>query len=58
MSRSVSYEVRIERSGGRPRLVWVAEHDGRPLVLHHEPGSLWRRLNAWLAGVIGLEKML
>ncbi|MCY1396946.1 Cardiolipin synthase C [compost metagenome] len=58
MARSVSYEVRIERSGGRPRLVWVAEHDGRPLVLHREPGSLWRRLNAWLAGAIGLEKML
>ncbi|WP_371370389.1 phospholipase D family protein [Pseudomonas sp. QL9] len=58
MSPSVSYRVRIDRSAGQPRLVWVDEKDGHPRVLHHEPGSLWRRFNAWIAGAIGLEKML
>lgn len=58
MSPSVSYQVHIDRRGGRPRLVWVDEVDGRPRTLRHEPGSLWRRFNAWIAGAIGLEKML
>lgn len=58
MAPSVSYQVRIDRSGSRPKLVWIDERDGRPQVLRHEPGSLWRRLNAWVAGMIGLEKML
>ncbi|MNR57409.1 hypothetical protein D3C85_1781850 [compost metagenome] len=58
MSRSVSYEVRIDRSGSRPKLVWISEHDGRPYRLRHEPGSLWRKLNVWIAGAIGLEKLL
>jgi hypothetical protein len=26
--------------------------------LEREPGSLWRRLNAWLAEWIGLERLL
>ncbi|AMO79405.1 phospholipase D family protein [Pseudomonas citronellolis] len=58
MSPSVSYQVRIDHSGSRPRLTWVDERDGHPHVLHHEPGSLWRRFNAWIAGAIGLERML
>ena len=58
MSPSVSYQVRIDRSGSRPRLTWVDEIDGHPRVLRHEPGSLWRRFNAWIAGAIGLERML
>ncbi|SDP14603.1 phospholipase D-like domain-containing protein [Pseudomonas jinjuensis] len=58
MSRSVSYEVRIDHSGSRPKLVWISEHDGRPYRLRHEPGSLWRKLNVWIAGAIGLEKLL
>ncbi len=58
MAPSVSYQVRIDRSGSRPKLVWIDERDGRAQVLRHEPGSLWRRLNAWVAGMIGLEKML
>lgn len=58
MSPSVSYQVRIDHGGSRPRLFWVDERNGRPHVLHHEPGNLWRRFNAWIAGAIGLERML
>ncbi|MCP8466930.1 phospholipase D family protein [Pseudomonas sp. ZM23] len=58
MSPSVSYQVKIDRNGAQPRLIWVDERDGQRHTRHHEPGSLWRRFNAWIAGAIGLEKML
>ncbi|MHB9799844.1 phospholipase D-like domain-containing protein [Pseudomonas sp. MT3] len=58
MSPNVSYQVKIDRSGARPRLVWIDERDGQRHTRHHEPGNLWRRFNAWVAGAIGLEKML
>ncbi|KAF1067962.1 MAG: Cardiolipin synthase C [Pseudomonas citronellolis] len=58
MSPSVSYQVRIDRSSGSPKLIWVDERDGQEHVLHHEPGNLWRRFNAWIAGAVGLERML
>ncbi|WP_312933076.1 phospholipase D family protein [Stutzerimonas nitrititolerans] len=55
---AISYEVRLIETDGRERLIWIAEDHGRRVVLHKEPGGLWRRLNAWLADVIGLERML
>ncbi|WP_312374767.1 phospholipase D family protein [Stutzerimonas nitrititolerans] len=55
---AISYEVRLIKTDGRERLIWIAEDHGRRVVLHKEPGGLWRRLNAWLADVIGLERML
>ena len=58
MSPNVSYQVKIDRNSSPPRLVWVNERDGERHTRHHEPGSLWRRFNAWIAGAIGLEKML
>ena len=32
MAPSVSYQVRIDRSGSRPKLVWIDERDGRAQV--------------------------
>ncbi|WP_183166118.1 phospholipase D family protein [Azomonas macrocytogenes] len=55
---AVSYEVRLVEREGEKRLVWVGEKDGRQQVLEKEPGGIWRRFNAWLAEVIGLEQML
>ncbi|MBA1185902.1 phospholipase D family protein [Stutzerimonas nitrititolerans] len=55
---AISYEVRLIETDGRERLIWIAEDHGRRVVLHKEPGGLWRRLNAWLADVIGLERTL
>ncbi|WP_312920698.1 phospholipase D family protein [Stutzerimonas nitrititolerans] len=55
---AISYEVRLIETDGRERLIWIAEDHGRRVVLHKEPGGRWRRLNAWLADVIGLERML
>ncbi|WP_313224851.1 phospholipase D family protein [Stutzerimonas nitrititolerans] len=55
---AISYEVRLIETDGRERLIWIAEDHGRRVVLHKEPGGLWRRLNAWIADVIGLERML
>src|SRR5690606_41760253 len=55
MSPGVSYQVALEGD----RLVWRAlDEDGELVTLRHEPGSLWRHLHAWLAGRLGLEKML
>ena len=55
---AVSYEVRLEGRGDDARMVWIAEEQGEPLILYREPGGIWRRLNAWMARVIGLERML
>nr|WP_272890806.1 phospholipase D family protein [Stutzerimonas sp. S1] len=58
MTPAISYEVRLAKRGNTRQLVWVAEEQGRRVILEKEPGGLWRRLNAWLADVIGLERML
>ncbi len=58
MAPSVSYQVRIDRSGSRPKLIWIEERGGKRVALDREPGNVWRRLNVWIAGAIGLEKML
>ncbi|KAF0862181.1 phospholipase D family protein [Pseudomonas sp. LD120] len=54
MAPALSYEVKQEGN----QLVWVTEDQGRLHTLRHEPGSWWRRVNAWLSTRIGLERML
>ena len=49
-----SYEVRL--IDGEMR--WLTEEHGRKRLLKREPGSAWRRFNAWFADIIGLERML
>ncbi|TLX58859.1 phospholipase D family protein [Stutzerimonas nosocomialis] len=58
MAPSISYEVRLQERDGQQQLVWLAEDDGQSYVLDKEPGGAWRRFNAWIARVIGLERML
>lgn len=59
MTPAISYEVRLERVDGRPRLVWRAsDGNGRIQRLGEEPGDLWRHFNAWLTRLIGLQSML
>ncbi len=57
-SPTLSYEVRLIDHDGAKRMVWIAEDEGRQSVLTREPGGTWRRFNAWLSRVIGLERML
>ncbi|NWA04330.1 phospholipase D family protein [Pseudomonas gingeri] len=54
MAPALSYEPRLEAG----QLVWVTEDNGQIHILHREPGSWWRRFNAWLATSVGLERML
>jgi len=58
MAPAISYEVRLQEHDGEQRLVWIAEDEGRLRVIEKEPGGLWRRFNAWVSQVIGLERML
>ncbi|WP_338545669.1 phospholipase D family protein [Pseudomonas benzopyrenica] len=58
MDPSVSYAVQRSEDQGRVHLQWVSERNGQPRVLHHEPGSAWRRFNAWVVKAVGLERML
>lgn len=57
-SPTLSYEVRLIDHEGTRRMVWIAEDEGQQRVLTREPGGTWRRFNAWLSRVIGLERML
>ena len=54
MAPPLSYQVKLEND----RVVWVTEDDGKLHTLTREPGSFWRRLNAWMSEAVGLEKML
>jgi len=54
MAPPLSYEVKLEND----RIVWVTEDDGQMHTLTREPGSYWRRFNAWISKAVGLEKML
>ncbi|MFL1523661.1 phospholipase D family protein [Pseudomonas sp. O230] len=54
MAPPVSYQVKLEND----RIVWVTEDDGKMHTLTKEPGSMWRRFNAWMSEAVGLEKML
>jgi cardiolipin synthase C len=54
MAPAISYEARLEND----RVVWVTEDNGKIHTLYKEPGDWWRRLNAWFASAVGLERML
>ncbi|GIZ13740.1 phospholipase D family protein [Pseudomonas sp. NCCP-436] len=54
MRPGISYEVLLVEG----TLRWRAEDNGQVHELSREPGSLWRRINAWFAERIGLERML
>ncbi|MNI56216.1 Cardiolipin synthase C [compost metagenome] len=54
MAPPLSYQVKLENE----RIVWVTEDDGQMHTLTREPGSYWRRFNAWISKAVGLEKML
>ncbi|WP_443218152.1 phospholipase D family protein [Pseudomonas sp. Gutcm_11s] len=54
MQPALSYEVHLVDG----QLRWRAEQNGSLRELTHEPGSTWRRFNAWFADLIGLERML
>lgn len=54
MAPPLSYQVKLNED----QLVWVTEDDGKMHTLTTEPGSWWRRFNAWLSNTVGLERML
>ncbi|KAI2694058.1 phospholipase D family protein [Pseudomonas sp. TNT3] len=54
MAPPLSYQVKLVDD----RLVWETEDDGKMHVLTKEPGSMWRRFNAWFSTAVGLERML
>ena len=54
MAPALSYEAKLQDG----QVVWVTEDDGQLHTLDREPGSWWRRFNAWFATSIGLERML
>ncbi|MBI6617064.1 phospholipase D family protein [Pseudomonas corrugata] len=54
MAPTLSYQARLKDG----RLVWTTEDNGKLHDLDREPGSWWRRFNAWFATTIGLESML
>ncbi|MBF4555769.1 phospholipase D family protein [Pseudomonas sp. p50] len=54
MAPPLSYQVKLVDD----HLVWVTEDDGKMHVLTKEPGSWWRRFNAWFSTAVGLERML
>ncbi|MBK5414084.1 phospholipase D-like domain-containing protein [Pseudomonas sp. TH31] len=54
MAPPLSYEVKLDNG----QLAWVTEDDGKLHTLTKEPGSWWRRFNAWMSTTVGLERML
>jgi putative cardiolipin synthase len=54
MAPPLSYHVQLENE----QVVWTTEDDGKMHTLTEEPGSWWRRFNAWLSDIVGLERML
>jgi putative cardiolipin synthase len=54
MAPALSYQVELEND----QIVWTTEDYGKMHTLTKEPGSWWRRFNAWLSNTVGLEKML
>jgi len=50
-----SYQVRLGPGG---EMLWITGEGERQQELRREPGSLWRRFNAWFAERVGLERML
>lgn len=54
MAPALSYEAKIDNGD----VVWVTEDHGQRHTLTREPGSWWRRFNAWFSTRVGLERML
>ncbi|QQZ41974.1 phospholipase D family protein [Pseudomonas sp. SK3(2021)] len=54
MEPALSYEAKLQDG----KLVWVTEDNQQLHTLTREPGSWWRRFNAWMSNTIGLERML
>jgi putative cardiolipin synthase len=54
MAPAMSYQAKLENG----QIVWVTEDDGKLHTLTKEPGSWWRRFNAWMSTTVGLERML
>ncbi|WLH35542.1 phospholipase D family protein [Pseudomonas sp. FP2196] len=54
MAPALSYEAKLEHG----QIVWVTEDNGQMHTLTKEPGSWWRRFNAWFSTTVGLERML
>ncbi|WP_395593234.1 MULTISPECIES: phospholipase D family protein [Pseudomonas] len=54
MAPALSYEAKLQDGN----IVWVTEDNGRMHTLSKEPGSWWRRFNAWFSTSVGLEQML
>jgi putative cardiolipin synthase len=54
MAPPLSYEAKLQDG----KVVWVTEDDGKLHTLTKEPGSWWRRFNAWMSTTVGLERML
>lgn len=54
MAPALSYEAKLQDG----KLVWVTEDNQQLHTLTREPGSWWRRFNAWMSNTIGLERML
>ncbi|MEB0043837.1 MULTISPECIES: phospholipase D family protein [unclassified Pseudomonas] len=54
MAPALSYQAKLENGN----VVWVTEDNGKLHTLTQEPGSWWRRFNAWFSTTVGLERML
>lgn len=54
MAPPLSYQAKLEAG----QVVWVTEDNGQMHTLTKEPGSWWRRFNAWFSTTVGLERML
>ena len=54
MAPALSYEAKLQDG----KIVWVTEDNQQLHTLSREPGSWWRRINAWLSTTVGLERML
>ncbi|OLF51143.1 phospholipase [Pseudomonas chlororaphis] len=54
MAPALSYQAKLQDG----KLAWVTEDNGQLHTLTREPGSWWRRFNAWLSTTVGLERML
>jgi putative cardiolipin synthase len=54
MAPSLSYQAKLENG----QVVWITEDDGKLHTLTKEPGTWWRRFNAWMSTTVGLERML
>ncbi|MFJ2685522.1 phospholipase D family protein [Pseudomonas sp. NPDC087342] len=54
MAPPLSYEAKLQNG----QIVWVTEDNGQMHTLTKEPGSWWRRFNAWMSTTVGLERML